>query len=153
MKPAFTTLTLSEDKKKVTVGGPIELNAKDISAYFWVRVSQREDDDGVAAVDAVGTAEMEKADIETAVAGVDEALTTVVHHAVEAAAGPAQGPPENIPEQIRDVTAMWGPAECEGDEEFDKAASVRVEAWALVRSRDPKRIFHVYWEDADAKLT
>jgi hypothetical protein len=48
---------------------------------------------------------------------------------------------------------MWGPAECEGDEEFDKDASVRVEAWALVRSRDPKRMFHVYWEDADAQLT
>jgi hypothetical protein len=39
MKPAFTTLVLSPDRKKVTVDGPIELTAKDISAYFWVRVS------------------------------------------------------------------------------------------------------------------
>jgi hypothetical protein len=153
MKPAFTTLTLSADRKKVTVGGPIELNAKDVSAYFWVRVSQAEDADGVAAVDAVGTGDMERDAIVTAVAGVDTSLTSVVASAVEAATGPSQSPPADIPEQIREVTAMWGPVECEAEKEFDEDEDVRVEAWALVKSRQPKRMFHVYWEDAAAQLT
>jgi hypothetical protein len=150
MRPAFTSLKLGSDRKTVTVDGPIDLSGNEISAYFWVRVSQGSE---ANEVDAVGTSEMEKDDVEAAVKRVDNALKTVVHEAAAAIGGPTQAAPANIPKQIREVTAMWGPAKCKGDAAFDKTKSVRVEAWALVRSVKPKRMFHVYWEENNAKLT
>ena len=152
MRPAFTTVKLEADKKRVSVGGPIDLSGNEISAYFWVRVAQGEEG---SAVDAVGIYEMDGDAVKAAVKQVDTEVKGVVEGAIAAAAG-ASGTTtaRNVPKKIRDVTASWGPMTCthDGDGEFVKTKPVRVEAWALVRTLKPKRTFHVYWDEDGVKL-
>jgi hypothetical protein len=150
MRPAFTTLKLSDRNKTVTVNGPIDLSGNEISAYFWVRVSQGTGDNEI---DAVGTSEMDADAVTLAVAEVDKHVQNLVQGAVKAGPRPVGSGPASTTQEIRDVTAMWTPAACKGDKAFVKNKPVRVEAWALVLSKNPTRTFHVYWEDPRAKLT
>jgi hypothetical protein len=155
MKPAFTTLRLVDDGAAVEVTGPIDLDGTETDAYFWVRIFQGK---GEAEVDAVGIENKEEDALQEALATADERLLGVLADAAAAAAHPpdrADAPaPETPAQMIRSVTAMWD-ARIGLDQgtEFNQDEPAQVEAWALVRARNPTRVFHVYWSEQDVDWT
>jgi hypothetical protein len=126
MKPAFAKITIKKQSDafpngQLTVEGPIDLDGKELDAYFWVRVSK---DDSA---EAVGNDEMSKRQL-------GGALKKAV--AVGVAAG---APPD----------PMWRATIPIEEPSFARGDVVKIEAWARVTTDQPKRTFNVYWEEEE----
>jgi hypothetical protein len=145
MKPAFTTLKVKTDGS-VQVNGPIDLDGTETEAYFWVRIVQ--DVDGKE-VEGVGINERTKTQLRRAFRDTNTDIVGVVATIAEKKDTATPLPADTVAERVRQATAMWGAVVKPEKGKFQKGKPARIEAWALVRSENPTRMFHVYWsEDA-----
>jgi len=129
MRPAFSKITIKRANDafpngQLTVAGPIDLDGKELDAYFWVRVSKN------GSAEAVGSTEMSK-----------RQLGNALKRAVElgAAAGAAPDP-------------MWSATIPVEEPGFARGDVVKIEAWARVTTDQPKRTFNIYWEEDDFEI-
>jgi hypothetical protein len=146
MKPAFSTVQKVPAKPQIKVAGPIDLDGTEDEAYFWVRVTQGK-------AEALGTGEMDKKRLTAEVQKVHNAVLAAVEGMHPGGSGPAGAGPEGVTQTIRATTAMWDATIPITSGRFVKTKKVKVQAWALVTTEAPKRMFHVYWEDDAVELT
>jgi hypothetical protein len=154
VKPAFSEITFGVDEPRkevlgwLTIQGPIDLEAKEETddVYVWVRITQLDGEKVVA--EAIGAGEMDEDAIDDALQDSADQLKAIVN---PLAGGPV-GASTEVVEKIRDVTAMWKATIPISEGDFDKEGLVNIEAWALVRTKKPPRVFHVYWEENGFQL-
>jgi hypothetical protein len=141
MRPAFTTLTVMNNGKKLKIEGPIDLNGREYEAYIWVRVTQR------GGVEGIGTADKDRAELKQEFV---DASTRLLDKVNDASQGGLKL--KRLQGAVEDATAMWDATVTATEGVFRAGDLASVEAWALVRSRNPRREFHVYWRENGVKV-
>jgi hypothetical protein len=123
MRPAFSSIKVNQ--RTLTIRGPIDLDARErTEAYFWVRVTKGETAEAI---------------------GIDEMDEHQAAAAVKAAAAPTASPGAGA--VGGGASPMWQATIRIKEGTFATGDRVRIEAWALVRTKNPTRTFHVYWEE------
>jgi hypothetical protein len=147
MKPAFTTLKVKNQGKKLEVTGPIDLDGSEHEGYIWVRVTQsadKNDPQNKPRVDGIGTADRERAELRDEYAKARARLLKKV----EDLDGNFGGTGAPLEKAVATATAMWeATVTAEDNGRYRPNERARVEAWALVRTQNPTREFHVYWRE------
>jgi hypothetical protein len=145
MKPAFTTLKLRNQGKKLLVTGPIDLDGSEHEGYIWVRVTQSavRGNPNRPKVDGIGTADSERAELQQEFLAARARLVDEV-----TALGGHYGTGGPLETAVESATAMWeATVVAEDGGRFRANERARVEAWALVRTQRPTREFQVYWRE------
>lgn len=145
MKPAFTTLKVKNQGKKVMVTGPIDLDGSEHEGYIWVRVTQSamKSDPNKPRVDGTGTADRDRAELQEE---FDKARARLLEKVKDLGGHYGTGAP--LSEAVANATAMWeATVTAEGSGRYRPGEPARVEAWALVRTERPTREFNVYWRE------
>jgi hypothetical protein len=145
MKPAFTTLKIKNQGKKVLVTGPIDLDGSEDEGYIWVRVTQSavRGNPNKPRVDGTGTADSERDELKEEYAKARDRLLKKVKE-LDGKFG--TGAP--LEAAVATATAMWeATVTAEDNGRYRAGERARVEAWALVRTRNPTREFNVYWRE------
>jgi hypothetical protein len=145
MKPAFTTLKIEDGGKQVVVTGPIDLDGSEYEGYIWVRVTQSADKDdphGKPRVDGTGTEDSDETNLQAELTKARQRL----RRKVKALKGDyTNGALERA---VATATATWtATVKAEDNGLYRPNELARVEAWALVRTRNPAREFNVYWRE------
>lgn len=141
MRPAFSTITIN--KRSLTIRGPIDFGEDEkAEAYFWVRVTNG------GGAEAFGDDEMDETHTKKAAQVADKALKDML----EQPRGAGAAGPLATPAQIRTVSPMWKATIPIKEGTFTYGENVAIEAWALVRTKEPERMFHIYWEDKNFEI-
>jgi hypothetical protein len=135
MRPAFKTLTIGNNGASVTVNGPIDLDGSETDAYFWVRVTQR------GGVEGIGCSDKDRDWLKAEYKAANNRLLEALRQASAPATLLKLG---DLTTAVKDQSAMWDTRVKASSGVFVPGIA-RVEAWALVRARNPTREFHVYW--------
>jgi hypothetical protein len=136
MRPAITEVRvfMEDNIKKATVVGPIDLEPSDSpfaesDVYLWTRVS-RDDPHNASTTQGGEPAEA---------VGADEMDLEQISRTVD-------------PGSTGSQPAMWEATVPVTEGAFSDGNRVFVEAWALVRTKNRQREFHVYWYDTDVPV-
>jgi hypothetical protein len=145
MKPAFTTLKVKNQGKKVVVTGPIDLDGSEHEGYIWVRVTQSavRSDPNKPKVDGTGTADSDRTELQDE---FDKARARLLQKVEDLGGHYGTGAP--LATAVANATAMWeATVTAEDNGRYRSGERARVEAWALVRTQRPTREFNVYWRE------
>jgi hypothetical protein len=145
MKPAFTTLKIEDRGKKVVVTGPIDLDGSEHEGYIWVRVTQSavRGHPRKPRIDGTGTEDSDRARLQDEYKKARARLVDEVK-----ALGGRYGTGQPLANAVATATAMWeATVTAENGGKYRAGERARVEAWALVRTRNPTREFNVYWRE------
>ena len=145
MKPAFTTLKVKNQGKKVVVTGPIDLDGSEHEGYIWVRVTQSavRSDPNKPRVDGTGTADSDRVELQEE---FEKARARLLKKVKDLGGQYGTGAP--LEKAVANATAMWeATVTAEDNGKYRPGERARVEAWALVRTERPTREFHVYWRE------
>jgi len=155
MKPAFTKLTCLNDGKAVKVDGPIPLSGNETEAYLWVHITQSRGNPEAARnremAEAVGTGDMDRDALKREFDAASARLARRINS--KTAASPKHKVTgSEASDAAETATAMWTVTAATTEGTFHKGSPARIEAWALVRTREPTRVFHVYWQENEVKV-
>jgi hypothetical protein len=152
MKPAFfPELPLSDDRTRVDVGGPYELEGGETDAYFWFRISQGD-------VEAIGIHEREKDEMKAELKAARDAVRDAVNAAV-AGSLPTPGPVTAQRQKAAAVAASKAAADALAehgpkwlkksvrarDSQAFRAGKAKAEGWLLLKTTTDKVGSSLFW--------
>jgi hypothetical protein len=152
MKPAFhPELPLNEDRTKVDVGGPYQLEGGETDAYFWFRISQGD-------VEAIGVHERERDEMKTELKAARASVGDAVNAAV-AGSLPAAGPVSAQGQKAAAAAASKAAAAALAengpqwlkkgvkarDSKAFRAGKAKAEGWLLMKTTKDKVGSSLFW--------